>query len=161
METLIEKGSRWAKALRDGRTGPLVIAEEVVELTTNWDKKASNGLEATTWLRRYVGERLAFFEERAEAVQILGESIRRHVDHNVAVTVVRYVKSPELRTKIVEQLIKHSIANRGVPLNSSAAKRKVIFPVTGWKKLVDHKCNRCEQLEAELALLRGRDQAAE
>lgn len=82
MSILARKQGEWKKLMSDVDTGPLKIAEEVVEVASLWAVKYSmhaGGKTCSTWLAEVFGagrdER--YWRRRHEAVQLLGGAANR------------------------------------------------------------------------------------
>ncbi len=101
--SLKAKAAAWRDQLRSGATGPLVIAQQVVDLVAEWEnwRTEAGGVDANAWLRATFGQSVAWFERRARAVRDIDESIRRSWNHEVAVWVHQHVTTAELRKQVV------------------------------------------------------------
>lgn len=147
-ESLAQRADRLRRAQRASSTGPLLVAEEVVEIDAHWERlyrAEAGGVECTTWCRKALGKSLDYYLRRAHAVSVLGEAVRRTVDHEVAVWLVSKL-SDETREKAKLALIRECKKRDGHPLTYSMAQRTLRA-----MKLIDpqkHRhCKRCEQLE--------------
>lgn len=155
-ESLKELTGRWRSALASGDCGPLVIAADVVRVGAEWDEKykeEAGGASCTTWLRRELGpgRNLAWFARRHEAVEHLGESIRRTMHHEVAVWIHDNVPK-EAWTKVVMAVTIAAKKQRGVPLTPPQA-RRVVCPIIGKVSGTKRGCSRCSDFEVQVALL--------
>jgi hypothetical protein len=149
VEDLASKGRRWRKAMSDAATGPLQIAKEVVELDARWSafKKEADGKSLTSWLRLTLGKGrgLAFFANRARAVELLGPSVARNLHHDVAVWVVNNVDK-EARESAVFALLRATQENGRVPLTIKQS-RLVVGKLIGRRAVQKASCPRCAVLE--------------
>lgn len=159
-EQLQVRCDRWKKAMNDAATGPLVIAKEIVQLGDNWGayKKEAGGLAYTAFLRRHVGKGLKFFQSRAKAVDILDESARRYIDHEVAIWVVGCVTETHM-AEVKAMLHREYKARNGHPLTKTQAV-PLVRKITGVHPRV-HTCANCRTLEARIRELEGVSTAAE
>lgn len=161
---LDQRASKWRKAMADADTGPLTIAKEVCEVAENWSawQDQAKDLGANEWLRLTFGEgkSLAFWQRRHEAVQKLGEAVRRTVHHDVAVWIVNSFEAEADRRAAVQAVMKGRKENGDNCLTLVQA-RRVVTKALSYKPR--HKtCARCTEkgariaeLEAEVARLRG------
>lgn len=152
-ENLVQKASRWKRALADAATGPLIIAGEIVELCNNWDayKEEADGLSASAWLRQVcgAGRGQAWFYSRHRAVERLGEACRRTMHHEVAVWITNHVTDCHL-DEVKLMLMRECKANGGNPLTTPQAIRR-IRKITGKSEPRRRECDRCQLLEKILA----------
>jgi len=152
-ESLKVRAKRWSAAVKDRATGPLVVAREIVEVVDRWEhyQQQAEGKSAAQWLKVVFGKHHkmgpAYWRRRARAVDLLGESCRRTVHHEVAVWITHKVSGEDL-AKARKALIAGCRRNGGIPLNMSAAK-PIIYDLFGWVPQVTT-CKRCEFLEALL-----------
>lgn len=154
---LKEWSKKFKSAMQQTHTGPLIIAEEVVNLANDWGdhQKEADGLSVSQWLTRELGNKqtgLAYFKRRHDAVLILGEDIRRTIHHEVAVYVMNNVPDV-LRGRVKELLIKGFVNNNHNPLTPQQAK-PVIYEVIGKPLAASKECLRCLELEAEIERLK-------
>lgn len=162
METLRTLASKWSAALRAGGTGPLVIAEEIVRISEEWESRwkaeVEDGLSCSEWLRSNLGEGkgLPYWVKRSEAVQKLGESVRRTINHDAAVWIVGNAP-PESWNKLVEELTKQRKC--GVPLTYQQARSLCLQILGASATKRKHQCKRCLELEAEIGNLRAQLEA--
>ena len=149
-ESLFIRAGRWKKAADDAATGPLIVAQEIVELGKEWKayRKEAGGLRYTAFLKRYVGHPLCFFKARAEAVEILGEAARRYIHHDVAQWIVGCV-TEEYLEEVKQMLHRESAARGGHPLTAAQAKPLVI-KIIGKSTAKPKRCRRCAALEARI-----------
>jgi|HubBroStandDraft_5_1064220.scaffolds.fasta_scaffold286926_2 hypothetical protein len=153
VEPLSQMAKRWRRAMNDGATGPLQIAEEVVSLAATWDaqKKEVGGKRFGAWLKHIFGSNgrgLAYFARRARAVEVLGASIKRQLHHEVAVWVLNNAP-PEQRENVVFALMKATQEGGGGALSLAQATR-VVSEILGRNELHAPACARCAMLEAKI-----------
>jgi len=152
-ESLADRAKRWSAAVKDRAVGPLVVAQEIVDVVDGWEryKAEADGMSATQWLKiifgKHHGMGPAYWRRRASAVVALGEASRRTIHHEVAVWVTHKLSGADL-LKARAALIAGSRTNGRLPLNPASAK-PIIRDMFGWERRVT-KCNRCEQLEGLL-----------
>lgn len=152
-ESLEKRRKRWAAAVKDRATGPLIVAAEIVQVVDNWEhyQQQAEGMNASQWLGTVFGKHHkmgpAYWRRRARAVSLLGESCRRTVHHEVAIWITNKVSGDDL-AKARTALIKGCRTNGGLPLNMSAAK-PIIYDLFGWVPQVTT-CKRCQFLEGLL-----------
>lgn len=145
---------KWRKALSDSACGPLVVAPEVVAVIDDWDayKDEVGGVPVAAWLRTVFGSRGVgprFWRQRANAVDELGEAIRRTLHHEVAIWVMSAVPT-EQHTRVKRMLMREAKKQHGVPLSPHQA-RKRVYEMLGWKpKSKTKECKQCMKLEALL-----------
>jgi hypothetical protein len=95
----------WRKQLKDGALGPLLIAQDVVAASEDWDPKEHDGLTYSGALRRALGEGrdMGFFRSRSQAVKMLGGMRVAHMlDHQAAVWLTRKAQDSKLSLAIRE-----------------------------------------------------------
>lgn len=159
---LAAKAREFREALKHGDIGPLLLAPKVIDLTTRWSEyeEEADGLSAHAWLRRELGKgkTLAWFKRRAEAVEKLGEAIRRTVHHEVAVRVANKVPADK-QELVIQALMRARLKNGHCALSPKQADL-VIAEIVG-KSPNPKVCRRCIVLEARIAELEGKSQAAE
>jgi len=144
--------------MKHGDTGPLVIASDVMSIAEDWDrfKEEAGGLTFSQWITREMGNKqrgLAFFRKRHEAVQKLGEDIRRTFHHEVAVYVVNSV--PETAWFAIKSELRLAcIRNSGTPRTMGQA-RPIINKILG--RVAQQKtCANCDALARRVAELEAR-----
>lgn len=141
----------WKRLTEAGRTGPLQISKEIVDLASHWEtyRAQCGGLDCTSWLRKNLGagHGLAFFRRRATAVDQLGEAIRRWMDHEVACYVASKVPT-SIRGPVLSELFAATTDNNGIPLTRGQATPIIsrLLGVVSQPK----KCAKCEVLRAIL-----------
>lgn len=156
------RAKRWRKAMADADTGPLTIAKEVVDVAEHWEqwKAQADGMGATDWLKHTFGEgkTLAFWQRRHDAVEKLGEAVRRTFNHDVAVWVAQNV--PAEQHKDVVRAIMKARKDNGDNCLSVMQARRVVSTVLDYKPR-QKTCAQCRerdmrilQLEEELAKAR-------
>lgn len=152
-DTLEHKARRWQKALADAATGPLIVAAEIVTLSENWAgyRGEAGGRDCTTWLRDTLGrgKSLAWFTQRHNAVEALGEASRRMMHHEVAVWVSRNVP-PEFYAPVKFMLRREQRENGGNPLTLRQAKPRILRVMGATAAPNAKQCGRCKELEAQL-----------
>ena len=152
-----QKAKEFRQALAQVDTGPLILAPKVIALASEWSEYEAEveGLAINGWLRRELGagKTLAWFKRRAEAVDKLGESVRRTLHHEVAVRILGTV--PENRwAEIVAALQRARLKNGHCALSPKQAD-KVIRELLGRAPQVKI-CARCSALEAEIEALKAK-----
>ena len=153
----MEDFARWKEALRNGATGPLRIAQEVVAANDKWDAEKHNGTSFTSELRRALGRGrgLPFFHVRALAVDALG-GLRDACmfEHNAAVWLAKAASNG----KLAEAKRLSAIAfNRNLrsPLTFAQVERATRGLLGRTKVRVHTDCVGCVARDKELAELRA------
>jgi len=152
---LADRITRWKAALRSADTGPLVIAEDVLQIAGEWERYRveARGLDCTSWLRKELGRgrSLAFFERRAHAVKVLGEACRRVLHHDVAVWIAGRVRDPEAVQRVMWALMRATKKQGGNCLTPAQA-RPIVLATLGIERAPRTiGCARCAELERLLA----------
>lgn len=85
---LYERSAKWRAALRDAACGPLIVAQEIIDLGAEWTDEVATALghrTYTSWLKETLGEHEDYYRRRARAVEVIGEHARRMYHHEAAV----------------------------------------------------------------------------
>lgn len=154
-EKLSDAGRFIRAGMASSDTGPLVVSEKVVFICDHWEtyKHEAGDMSFRQWLTRELGNRgrnYSFFKRRLRAVEMLGESVRRTLHHEVAVYVSEQV--PEaMRARVKSELEKRCMQNNHCPLTKGQA-----LPII--RKMLGHvarpkECQRCKELETRVAEL--------
>ena len=160
-ESLSDRAKRLRKALSDADTGPLVIAAEVVALSTEWPRyeAESGGKSVSHWLKKVLGpgKDLSYFAKRHEAVRILGEASPRTFHHEAALWAANNVVSglkDAGRRVFLEKCFAAKRSNGHNPVTKAQAKR--IAVECGFVQVASRKtCPGCEHLREECDRLRA------
>lgn len=150
-ESLTAMARRWRKALGDAKCGPLLVASEVVNVADSWDQYSAeaDGMKCSDWLKKATGKYAPFWRGRLCGLEMLGESARRNIHHDVVNYVARHVP-PEFVTEVRDLLLTECRANHGHPIEYNVACSK-IRPIIGLAGKAPTKlCRRCRKLEALL-----------
>jgi hypothetical protein len=163
-ESIEQRIKRWKAVAKTGPCWALVLAKEVCDLADKWerfkpdtvDKDHPNGQSPTSFLRDVFGDGkgLAWWRRRALAVEIMGEWVRRSVDHDVAVWFVHAVPEDK-RREAAAALMKGCRDNGDNPLTGAQA-RLVLKKIIGKNHSSPRQCMRCAKLE-ELLRVHGID----
>lgn len=159
-EPLAESAKRWAKALRDSNSGPLVVSREIVALAMKWDsfpKVETKGLDASQWTRAHLGQYIKWFEDRAsvaERIMARGGDAITSWHHETAIWCARFETETEFK-KMGDLLTAERKTTGKIPTKSTAqrlardagliAKRRPRVPVA-------EDCARCRRLEQVLTV---------
>ena len=164
-EGLGDKARRLSAALKSSDTGPLVIAQEVMDLAADWREweKEASGMTADGWCRKALNHPLKFFQRRAYAVHDLGPASKRMLHHEAAVWLCEKQLPEDVKREAMKRAVSKSRQENGHALNLSALKRLLVYgdnPLLG-RTPRGTVCAGCvmleikvEQLEAALKLLR-------
>ena len=149
-ESLASMAKRWKAATRSGACAPLVVAREVVDVIDHWDRYGAeaDGMLCNDWLRIATSKAEQFWRGRARGLDLLGESARRTVNHDVANYVGRNVPA-EFVAEVRDMLISECKANNGHPLEYGPARCRIV-EITGTTRPRTKVCTRCQNLEALL-----------
>lgn len=158
---LMEIAKRLKKALSDTACGPLVVAKDVVDLADRWGDYGTDtdGMSVSQWLVKTcgVGKDLRFFARRHEAVERIGEHIRRTWDHDAAVWAAGAIRDVDHLKRLDEAVVTAMRANGGNPLPESAVVRLAKSVLGQGRKLRSRKpCESCVAKDAEIAVLKAR-----
>ena len=152
--------SRLKATMNASASGPLLVAEEIVGLSQNWEnyRTQADGKDCTTWLTTEVthpGQGLAFFAIRARAVKVLGGRANVHrLDHYAAVWLARDNIPEGYRVGIMTEV--HRLY-RGRNNGSCVTKGQVVRIAARIMKKVPtaRVCQRCLALEAQIKKMGG------
>lgn len=163
-ETIEQRIKRWRSIAKTGPCWALVLAKEVCEVADGWERFQAqtvdddhpNGQSPTGFLRDVFGDGrgLAWWRRRALAVEVMGEWVRRSVDHEVAVWFVQSVPEDK-RGEAARALMKGCRENGDNPLTIAQAK-PLLRKIIGKNHASRRVCVRCARLE-ELLRLHGID----
>jgi hypothetical protein len=133
---------------------PLIVSQDVAYLNDNWSayKAEAGGKLCCVWVRETSGYSLQWWLTRHEAVQRLGEAVRRIADHGVAVWVMNHISSDSY-PKVMVVLRTEQRANHGLPVMRPVALRALRR--AGLYKSIDkvRACDSCKKLKARIKLL--------
>lgn len=156
-DELRAKANHIKKAMAAADTGPLVIADYVIDLSRRWEaeyREQAEGLAFGAWLTRELGSQgrnLSFFKRRSEAVRFFGESARRVMHHETAVFALGATPEGQ-REQILGALTNAYLRNNRCPLTLAQAK-PIIQKVLG-RRVEARTCLACAEKDLELAKLR-------
>jgi len=147
--------------MQDTMRGPLLIAEDVLQIANNWDsyKSEVGDIRFSEWCRSTFGpgKGLAWFEKRRQAVEFLepkgqGEC-RRTMHHETAVWLAQTLRGlPECDVKKAkDEYLKAYNDQNKVPLEPGQAAR-LINRVLG-RSMRAKRCSECARLRARVAQL--------
>lgn len=127
-EPLSVVAARIQKALSGSACEPLAVSESVVRLAQNWPayREEAGGLSASGWLTKTfgLGRKLRWFQDRADAVEALGEASRRTWHHEAAVWAAQNVTDEFSRRRLVDSVNKYRIdKNNRNPLSEEQVVR--------------------------------------
>lgn len=150
--SLTERARKWSTAMRDASCGPLVVAPEILRIAEKWQKyqEEAGGLSATAWLKKKLGQNLAWFARRAEAVEALGKESATYFNHDAAVWAVQSIRDVNSLTTLKETVFFKTRKNGNNPLSAMVV-RAIAVEVCGYKSRDKAACARCERLEKALA----------
>lgn len=155
-ETVDQIIGRVRKVMGDAVCGPLVVAADVVALSSSWEayRPEVGDIPINDYLRRNLGngKTVGYFQKRANAVKALGEHIRRSWHHESAVWVFQNFTGAE-REKARTAVDREWAARNKVPLTPSETVR-VVDAALGAARVPRHKsCAKCDAYRKRIAEL--------
>lgn len=139
---------QWRSSLNDSASGPLLVAENVVDIAKKWEeyKKDANGKECSSFLKTYLGKDLSFFIRRQRAIEVLGKTCKEMLHHEAAVWLSTRTAQQNEIENVMRLLQKQYGANNSNVLSESTVKRIAVDAI-GEHILGERMCSRCEMLE--------------
>lgn len=143
-KTLDDYGTELQKMMADAALGPLDASCTICrELEPHWDrfKGAADGKSLSAWLAQTckdTGMGLAYFRRRYDAVEALGEDVRRWMHHGLAVWLAGQTKDQKQLRRVKEALRKVHRDRDNQPMGEQQGKR-IAKPILG--KSVNHRAD--------------------
>ncbi len=154
MGRLTKLASRITQSMTDHSRGPLIIAQEVTDIVSDWAalRSEAEGKSASQWLESVAGrgKNAAWFQRRSDAVVRVGEHARRIWDHQAIVWAVDAFADEISLRRLDRQVMAETREAGNIPLPLQSVRRIArelgLMRPNGTKRV----CGECERLRAIL-----------